>query len=119
MRTRSLARFFGWFSIGLGAVELVAPGALVRFVGTARTGLVRGFGLREIAAGIGILTSERMTPWVWGRVAGDALDLAALAVAVARGRRRNALIATGAVAGVTALDLLVVRRLSAGRDAIA
>lgn len=118
MRTKSVARFLGWFSIGLGAVELLAPGALGRFLGTDRRGLLRGFGLRELAAGIGILASRRMTPWIWGRVAGDALDLAALGRAIARGRRRNALIATGAVAGVTALDVLVGQRLTSGQRSL-
>src|SRR3954471_14602345 len=104
MRTHSVARALGWFSIGLGAVELLMPGALGRFLGSERTGLLRGFGLREIAAGAGILAADRVAPWIWARVAGDALDLAALGLAIARGRRRNALLATGAVAGVTALD---------------
>jgi hypothetical protein len=114
MRTHSVARALGWFSIGLGAAELVAPGALGRFLGTERRGLLRGFGLREIAAGLGILVADRVAPFIWGRVAGDVLDLAALGLAIKRGRRRNALIATGAVAGVTALDILVGQRLSSG-----
>jgi hypothetical protein len=114
MRARTLARALGWFSIGLGAVEILAPGAVARFLGSERRGLVRGFGAREIAAGIGILAGDRVAPWIWARVAGDALDLAALGFAIARGRRRNALIATGAVAGVTALDLLAGRRMATG-----
>lgn len=119
MRTKSVARFLGWFSIGLGAVEFVAPGALARFLGTGRTRLVRGFGARELAVGIGILASERTAPWIWSRVVGDALDLVGLGLAIARGRRRNAIVAAGAVAGVTALDLLVGQRLAAGRRALA
>lgn len=118
MRTKSVGRFLGWFSIGLGAVELLAPGTLGRFLGTERRGLLRGFGMREIAVGIGILASDRMTPWIWSRVVGDALDLAALGGAIARGRRRNALIATGAVAGVTALDVLVGQRLANRKRAL-
>jgi hypothetical protein len=120
MRTKTVARALGWFSIGLGAAELLAPGALGRFLGTGRTRLLRGFGAREIAAGIGILAGERVAPWVWARVAGDALDLAALVLAIAGGeRRRNALIATGAVAGVTALDVLCAKALTSGKRAIA
>lgn len=41
--------------------------------------LIRAYGVREIAKGVGILTSPNPTPWLWGRVAGDALDLATLA----------------------------------------
>ncbi len=109
-----LARFLGWFSIGLGAAELLAPGALGRFLGTDRRGLLRGFGLRELAAGIGILATARTTPWIFARVAGDALDLAALGLAIARGNRRNAILATGVVAGGTALDVLCAQRLASG-----
>jgi hypothetical protein len=112
MRARKIARALGWFSIGLGALEIVAPGALARFLGSERRGLIRSFGLREIAAGVGILAGNRVAPWIWARVAGDVLDLAALGFAVARGRCRNALVATGAVAGVTALDVLTGQRLA-------
>jgi hypothetical protein len=118
MRTKTLARALGWFSIGLGAAEILAPGMLNRFLGSERKGLLRTFGAREIAAGVGILASDRVAPWIWSRVVGDVLDLAALGVAIARGRRRNALIATGAVAGVTALDLLVGQRLLSGAKRI-
>jgi hypothetical protein len=106
MRSRKLGRALGIFSIGLGAAELLAPGAIGRFLGSRRHSLLRGFGARELAAGIGLLASRRLAPWLWARVGGDVLDLAALGFAIARGRRRNALIATGAVAGVTALDVL-------------
>jgi hypothetical protein len=112
LRTRKLARALGWFSIGLGAMEILAPGALARFLGSERRGLIRSFGLREVAAGVGILAGKRVAPWIWARVAGDVLDLAALGFAIARGQRRNALAATGAVAGVTALDVLTGQRLA-------
>lgn len=114
MRTSTLARSLGWFSIGLGAVELLAPGALSRFLGVERKKLVRGFGLRELVAGIGILAADRAKPWIFARIGGDALDLAALGLAIARGRRRNAILATTAVAGVTALDVLAGQRLASG-----
>ena len=72
------------------------------------------YGLREIATGLAILTSDRPTGAVWARVGGDVLDLATLGRAMAdddadRGRLTAA---TAAVLGVTALDLLVGRRLS-------
>lgn len=81
------------------------PGRLERFLGGSHKLVWRAFGAREIAAGIGILAGRRLAPWIWARVGGDLLDLAALGMAIARGRRRNALIATGTVAGVTALDV--------------
>jgi hypothetical protein len=111
---RMLADFLGWFSVGLGAAELLIPGRLERFLGVEdRAGLIRGYGVRELAAGAGILGNHRPAGWLWARVAGDVLDLATLATALApRNRKhRNVLLAMGAVVGVTALDVLCARQL--------
>lgn len=107
----ALARALGWFSIGLGVLELVAARRVGRAVGLGRrAGLVRAYGAREIATGIGLLSAAKPAPWLWGRVAGDALDLATLGAAAAAGPRRGrALLASAAVAGVTAVDLLCTR----------
>lgn len=113
MQPHKLAQALGWFSLGLGAVELLAPGALARFLGVSgRRGLLRVHGLRELASGAGLLSRRRQAPWLWARVAGDALDLATLARALDRSlRRRNVALATAAVAGVTALDVMCARAL--------
>jgi hypothetical protein len=77
---RKTARALGWFSIGLGLAELLAPRAMARVTGLAgRTTLMRAYGLREIATGIGLLASDNPRPWLWARVAGDALDALTLA----------------------------------------
>ena len=68
----SLARTLGWFSIGLGLAEVIAPRDLARltgFSGEPRV-LLRLFGLREMASGVGLLTQHRPAPWMWGRVGG-------------------------------------------------
>ena len=69
-------------------------------------------GLREIAAGIGILTQSRPAGWLWGRVAGDLMDLVLLGSAfTARGSGRARLtMATLNVLGVAALDLTTPSR---------
>ena len=118
MNDRKRVRALGWLSLGLGLAETAAPHALARAVGArSRPALVRtAYGLRELAAGAGLLTTSNPRPWVWARVAGDALDLATLA-AVARGqnpRRGAAALALAAVAGATALDLHTA--LALGRD---
>jgi hypothetical protein len=105
----SLAQGLGWFSIALGAAEVLAPHALTRALGMrGQERLVAAYGLREIATGIGILSSRDPTPWIWGRVGGDALDLATLAPALERHnpQRGGAAIATAAVLGVTMLDVI-------------
>jgi hypothetical protein len=116
---RTLAQGLGWFSIGLGLAELLAPRSIARALGMEeRTGLIRAYGAREVAAGVGILTQKDPTPWVWGRVAGDALDLATLAGGLDRRnpRRGNVGIALAAVAGVTILDALCARALGTERE---
>ncbi len=77
--------------------------------------LVRAYGLREIGTGIGILASDDPAPWVWGRVAGDLLDLATLAPTLARDnpQRGYAMAAFRNVAAVTALDVFCALALSA------
>jgi hypothetical protein len=115
---RTLAEGLGWLSLVLGAAEVIAPrklsGSLAR---QAHGPLVGGFGLREIAAGLGILLSRKdPTPWIWGRLIGDVADLATLAGALGRDnpRRGRAAAAFALVASVTALDLICAKAL---RDA--
>lgn len=107
-RIDTLADGLGWFSIGLGAVELIAPEALDEWLGIGHHETVtRLYGLREIGVGIGILSSEDPTPWLWARVAGDVLDLASLAPALDRRNPQRHIAATAAanVAAITAIDL--------------
>jgi hypothetical protein len=116
---RAMAQGLGWFSLGLGAVELLAAPALARALGMeGRENLLRAYGAREVATGLGILTQEDPTPWVWGRVAGDALDLATLAPALDDDNPRagNVGLAMAAVAGATALDVICARALSSERE---
>jgi len=72
-------------------------------------GLLRAYGVREIGAGLGILSTDRPAFWLWNRVAGDAMDLATIAAAYAQGggeARRKTLEAAAAVLGVAVLDVL-------------
>ncbi|WP_262296053.1 cyclase dehydrase [Microvirga sesbaniae] len=113
--TDTLARGLGLFSIALGIAEIAAPRALARALGMkGQEGLIAGYGVREIATGIGILASKDPTPWIWGRVAGDGLDLATLATALEgkNPKKGNVGIAMAAVAGVTALDVYCAQTLS-------
>ncbi|PWC36121.1 cyclase dehydrase [Azospirillum sp. TSO35-2] len=110
----SMARGLGWFSIGLGAAELVAGRSLARWMGMEdKSALIRAYGLREITAGVGLLALGDPKPWIWGRVAGDAVDIATLASAVGDDNPRagNARIALGAVMAATALDLVCAAKL--------
>lgn len=112
-----IANGLGWFSIGLGLAELLAPKTFARLIGAEgkHTGLIRFMGLREITAGVGILTTPRPAGWVWARVAGDAIDLACLSAACVSSKadRGKLTTATVAVLGVTALDIYNAQKLSA------
>ena len=72
------------------------------------------YGFRELTAGIGILTQPRPAGWIWGRVAGDVMDLASLGSAFSYPGTNltRATAATAAVLGVTALDVVCGQRLS-------
>jgi hypothetical protein len=105
----SMARGLGWFSIWLGLAEVLAPRALTRGLGMEGSEqLVQAYGLREIATGIGILSSDQADPWIWGRVGGDVLDMATLATGLQQDnpKKENVEIALAAVAGVTVLDFV-------------
>ncbi len=108
-----LANFLGLFSIGLGLAEATAPNTMADLTGVRHPTLLRAYGLREIAAGVGILANRRPAGWLWARVAGDVLDLATLGATYAHGDgrdRRRSLISLAAVAGVTALDVIAAGR---------
>ena len=108
-----LARGLGWFSLGLGATELFAARPLARALGmTGREWLLRGYGLREVAAGVMSL-SPMVEPGITSRIAGDALDIATLLpfTGAANPKRGNVGLALFAVLGVTALDVVCRRSL--------
>src|SRR4051812_8361883 len=111
-----VARGLGWFSLGLGLAEIIAPGKLGRALGLeGKETLLRAYGGREIGAGMWAL-SDTPAPAIWARVAGDLVDLGTLAAGL-RGadetQRRNAFIALAAVGGITLVDLLTAMKLSA------
>jgi uncharacterized membrane protein len=112
-----LARALGWFSLGLGLAEVVAPQGVARLIGLEdgerNHRLLRGMGVREIASGLAILAQRRRAVGVWSRVAGDAIDLALLSSALRSeaSQKGRVVAATAAVLGVTAVDVYCGTRL--------
>ena len=119
---KRLAKGMGWFSVGLGLAELLAPKTIASISGVSntRTGLIRLYGLRELASGIAIFSQEKPTEAVWSRVAGDALDLASLGVAFTSptAKRGRIAFATANVLAVTALDLICAQQLTNGAQGV-
>ena len=108
---KRLALSLGVFSVGLGLAEVVAPRALGKFLGTKKRAMIRGFGVREIAAGMGIFARPSRPEPLWARVAGDVVDLAALtACSIESKKKRNVAVALGSVTAVTALDVVAARK---------
>jgi len=113
-----LAKALGVFSVGLGLAQVLAPRGVARTIGidddddNRKTMLA--IGLREIATGVGLLTQARPATFAWGRVTGDAMDLALLGRAFTSSRNDSNRLAaaTAAVVGVTVLDIVASRRLS-------
>ena len=115
---KRLGYALGVFSVGLGLTQILAPAGVARAIGlkddetTRKT--MRAFGFREAATGIGLLSRPDHPEFAWGRVAGDAIDLAVLGRALGseNSRPNRVAAAMAAVAGVTVLDLLASSRLS-------
>lgn len=116
MRGVRTAQAMGWFSIGLGLTQLIAPRALEGAIGVKRgDGLVmRLLGARQLINGLGLLTQRRTAYWTGARLAGDLMDLALLGREFAgddndRGRLAGA---TVAVLAATAMDVHATRQLA-------
>ena len=121
-----LTRALGWFSVGLGVIEVLAPGRIARSLGLDdKEGLIRAYGLRELASAVPTLSVDKSIGLA-ARIAGDALDLGTLATALHRHnpKRNNAVVATALVVGITILDSVAYvgvtaahrRRPGSGRD---
>jgi hypothetical protein len=116
MQTRTLGRSLGLFSLGLGLAEVAMPRRMARAIGAedddaAKNAMIAA-GVRELAAGVGVLARPGRSAPFWARLAGDALDLGMLAwFARSKLRRPERLaLAAAAVIGAAALDALAARR---------
>jgi hypothetical protein len=113
-----MARNLGWFSLGLGALEILAPERITRALGMeGDEGLVRAYGFREVAAGVLTLSTEKKAG-LWSRVAGDGLDIATLMSGWRADNPKRGFVAMGLmmVAGITLLDIATANEVS-GRHA--
>jgi hypothetical protein len=117
-----LAAGLGWFSLALGTAELAAPRAVARLIGIPDdprlVSVLRAFGAREIASGLGLLAQPDHAGWAWSRLGGDAIDLAFLGSAANEDtvNRQRVALAAAAVASITALDLICARGLHEERE---
>jgi len=104
----SIAKGLGWFSLGLGLTELLAPMRITRTLGMeGKEALVRAYGAREIGSGILSLSIDKKLG-LWSRVAGDGLDIATVMTALRPNnpKRDNVVVALALLLGITAIDLI-------------
>jgi hypothetical protein len=122
-RGQTLTTGLTWFSVGLGIAQLVAPARMAKLIGMRDTddgrSLMRLIGVRETAAGLGLLSGTKADAWLGARIGGDLIDLALMAGAMRqRGTNQTRLrAATGAVLGITALDIFGGAGRPCGRTA--
>lgn len=113
MDYKKLSLGLGVFSLALGAVELFGSKRIARTLDAeGHEGLVKGYGAREVAAGLGILNAPAHSVGVWNRVLGDIVDAGTLALAARNSPKNKAVWGSLAfVAGALALDAFVAAGL--------
>ena len=116
MDYKKLGFGLGIFSIGLGLVEVAAPGRLSRWLGVdgkTASRIIGLFGARELLAGAMLIRGPAVSTNAWNRVIGDAIDLGGLGLAFSRSSRKGAVGgALGFVAGAMLVDVMAARGLA-------
>lgn len=105
-RADRIAKRLGWFSVGLGAMEILAPRRFTRALGMqGNESLIRAYGVRELLSGIMSLSVDR-SAGLRSRLVGDGLDAATLLSALRYNnpRKGNVALALLMVGGVAWLD---------------
>jgi hypothetical protein len=103
-----LKNLVAWMGVGLGIVELVAPRTVTSALGVeGNENLIRAYGARELGTGI-LLLSGNEEAGLWGRIAGDGLNLALFVAAMrpSNPKRGVAALSLVALAGLTLCDLV-------------
>lgn len=109
-----LANVAGWVSLALGMTQVAVPERIGAALGMEDwSELIRAYGIRNAATGMGILAQRHPAPFLWARVAGDALDLVTLATRTGPDNPRRGTVTAlmAALAGLTLLDVMCAIQL--------
>jgi len=122
MKITTIARTVGLASIAFGFTDMLFGERFGRAVGAKGSGgpLFKSVGARELATGIAAVVAPTSALPLWGRFAGDVVDLAALGVVAARpgNAKRTAAVATFAlVAAIAAIDFAAARAVGKAKPA--
>lgn len=105
MDYKKLSLGLGVFSLALGAIELFGSRRIARSLDAdGHERLIKGFGAREVLAGVNLLAAPAVGTNMWSRVAGDVMDIVATAAATKNSPRNK--LAWGALAFVAGAALL-------------
>jgi hypothetical protein len=111
---RALAHAIGWWGVGLGLAQLLAPERFGRALGAEhRTRLIQAYGVRQMVKGAMILSQERPAAFMWMRVFDNLLDLGTMAPALRpdNPKRGNVAAAMAFVAANALVDAACARQL--------
>lgn len=102
----------GVASVGLGLAALAFPrrfAGLIGIRGETPPEALAAFGSRELANGAALLAPVKFGPFLWMRVAGDAMDLAGLGLAARKPEADRRLLGLAAVAvtAIAVFDILL------------
>lgn len=113
MDYKKLSFGLGIFSLALGAAELFGSKQIAKALDAeGHEKLVKGFGAREVAAGVGVLRAPAHALGIWNRVAGDAMDIVAVSLAAKNSPKNKAVWgALAFVVGAAVLDTVVANGL--------
>jgi UDP-glucose 4-epimerase len=107
MDYKKLSFGLGVFSLAIAAAELFGSKKIAEQLDAeGHEGLIKGFGARELIAGVNLVANPAVATSVWNRVAGDVMDIVATAQAAKHSPRNKA--TWGALAfvlGAAALDV--------------
>jgi uncharacterized membrane protein len=102
-----LNQALGWFSLGLGLIEVLAPRGVGQLIGAEDyPATIRLCGMREIASGVGLLSQRAPATAAASRLIGGAMDITLLGAALRSSDARPARLALAAttVLAVAAVD---------------
>ncbi|MBA4794023.1 hypothetical protein [Phenylobacterium sp.] len=108
----------GAASLIIGLLKTAKPEAIARNTGMAEAGMVRTLGLRETAAGAGLLLAGPNAPWLAAHGLGLLGQIAVLLKARPATSRqwRGLALGYGVLLGLTLADLYAARRLARARS---
>ncbi len=111
--SRAIPRTLGLLSLGLGVLQLADPRRVNELIGLRHQGHTalaqRAVGVQEITTATGLLGPSPSAPWLWNRVAGDAVHYGMLRRALAGRTAKDPAKTAGAlkaVLAIGAIDLL-------------